>query len=174
MGLPFMPVRGILNTDYLKIRKDFRVIENPYDPEEKIIVVPAIKPDVVIFHAYKADAEGSILADITQNNRLMAQAAARAVLVTFEEIEGGPLDTAGGMFIPSRHVTAAVHMPGGAHPTSCPGYYSVDKKQMRTYIESSADPAAFDRYLQNYILGQSEKEYLESTGITFQGGSLSE
>ena len=84
-GIPFMPVRGLLGTDYLKVRPDFKVISNPFQEEEEIVLVPAIRPDVLIFHAYQADTEGNVVASGLQNNRLLAQAA-RKVIVTVEEV----------------------------------------------------------------------------------------
>ena len=58
MNVPFVPVRGLLGTDYLKVRPDFRVLPNPYDPKEPIVIVPAVAPDVAVFHGFKGDRHG--------------------------------------------------------------------------------------------------------------------
>lgn len=42
MGIPFIPVRGLIGTDYMNIRPDFKQITNPYDEQEQIVIVPAI------------------------------------------------------------------------------------------------------------------------------------
>src|SRR6266478_3404961 len=61
MNVPFAPVRGLLGTDYMKIRPDFLRMANPYDPEEEIALVPALTPDVAVFHGFRADLERFIL-----------------------------------------------------------------------------------------------------------------
>ena len=48
MNVPFVPVRGLLGTDYMKVRPDFRAVPNPYDPREEIALVPSIAPDVAV------------------------------------------------------------------------------------------------------------------------------
>ena len=52
-GVPFMPLRGLIGSDLLGARPDWQVIDNPLadgggDP---IVVLPALKPDVALFHA---------------------------------------------------------------------------------------------------------------------------
>src|SRR3954469_8934214 len=45
-GIPFMPLRGLIGSDILKHRPDWRVIDNPFDNDDPIVLLPAIKPDV--------------------------------------------------------------------------------------------------------------------------------
>ena len=59
-GLPFMPLRGILETDVLANRPDWKVIDNPFEAGDRIVVLPAILPDVALFHAPLADREGNV------------------------------------------------------------------------------------------------------------------
>jgi glutaconate CoA-transferase subunit A len=146
-----MPVRGIVGSDYLRVRPDFKILTNPYGSDE-IVVVPAIVPDVAVFHAFRADRTGNILADRNQDNWLLAQAA-RIVIVTVEElVDDGNLVT--GSFDPvisAIHITAIVHATGGAHPTGCPGYYHSSQTHLREYLASARDDASFAAYLDRYV-----------------------
>src|SRR5258708_34980507 len=53
-GVPFMPLRGLLGTDVLRNRPDWKVVDNPFedtsDGSDPIVLLPAIKPDVALFH----------------------------------------------------------------------------------------------------------------------------
>ncbi len=61
-SVPFMPLRGIIGSDLLKFRNDWKVIENPMKNSgkegEEIILLPAVQLDVLVFHATKADKNG--------------------------------------------------------------------------------------------------------------------
>src|SRR5262249_35225674 len=57
-GVPFMPLRGIVGSDVLKYRPDWRVIDNPFGTDDPIVLLPAIKPDVALIHAPMADRAG--------------------------------------------------------------------------------------------------------------------
>src|SRR5207247_3927787 len=54
-GVPFMPLRGLLGTDVLKNRPDWKVMDNPFGNDDPIVLLPAVKPDVALFHAPMAD-----------------------------------------------------------------------------------------------------------------------
>ncbi|MFC5703903.1 CoA transferase subunit A [Cohnella faecalis] len=150
-GIPFMPVRGLIGTDYMNVRDDFRAITNPFDEKETIAVVPALRPDVAVFHAFQADVDGNVLASSSQNNRLLAQAAKRTI-VTVEEVVGrGELSLGSGSFIPSLYLSAVVHAPNGAYPTGCPGYYAQDAAYVRDYAAASKSEQAFESYLSKMV-----------------------
>src|SRR5580693_4016871 len=59
-GVPFMPLRGILGSDILAHRPDWRVMDNPYGENDPIVLLPAIHPDVVLIHAPMADRAGNV------------------------------------------------------------------------------------------------------------------
>ena len=77
-GIPFMPLRGILGSDLLRVRPDWRVIDNPYGERDPIVLVPAIRPDVALFHARWADAQGNVWVGVRRELMTMAHAAARS------------------------------------------------------------------------------------------------
>jgi glutaconate CoA-transferase subunit A len=168
MNVPFVPVRGLLGTDYMTVRPDFRAVPNPYDPREQIVIVPAVAPDVAVFHGWKGDRHGNVLTSGVLDAKLIAQASRRAV-ATVEEIVDGDLthEPHTGVLVPGIHVSAVVHAPRGAHPTSCEGRYPVDDAHVRDYVEAAQDDDTFTKWLERYVLGVPDHAaYLERVGLT--------
>src|SRR5579875_1890970 len=85
MGIPFIPVRGLIGTDYLRVRPDFKVVPNPYGVEND--------RDIGFFHGDKADRDGNVLVDPAQNCALLAQAATVAIATVEEIVDENLLDT---------------------------------------------------------------------------------
>jgi glutaconate CoA-transferase, subunit A len=152
MGVPFIPVRGLIGTDYMKIRSDFKVIRNPYDAEEELVIVPSISPETAIFHAYKADMKGNVVAHASQNNRLLAQASQQTLVTVEEIVSEDELRLVQGTFIPAEFLSAIVLVPFGAHPTGCPGHYGVDSKHIRTYVTAAQSETSFSEYVKQFII----------------------
>src|SRR5262245_36809487 len=59
-GVPFAPLRGLIGSDILNVRPDWKVIDNPFGNDDPIVLLPAIKPDVALFHAPMADRNGNV------------------------------------------------------------------------------------------------------------------
>jgi glutaconate CoA-transferase, subunit A len=152
MGVPFLPVRGILSSAYLTVNPRFRVIPDPFSGEN-LVVVRALAPDVTLVHAAQGDSQGNILIPRVSDWRL-AITGARRVIATVEERVDGPLtDQPDWQLVPSIWLTALVHCPGGAAPTGYPGYYPQDAAHLALYLKSSKDAATFGDYLQDYVFG---------------------
>lgn len=149
MGLPFLPVRGLIGTDYLRIRPDFQIIKNPYGDDE-LVAIPAIKPDLLLMHAYKADRSGNVLTDKRESDPLLARAAEH-VIATAEEIVPALEPEADKVIIPGIYIDAVVHLPGGAKPTACPGYYEIQDEEIRRYLQAARTPETFARYLEEFL-----------------------
>ena len=90
-AVPFATLRGLIGSDVLRHRSDWRVIQNPLvDEPDPIVVLPAIHPDVAIFHAPMADRDGNVW--IGRRRELAAMAyASRATYVTVERLVDGSL-----------------------------------------------------------------------------------
>jgi glutaconate CoA-transferase subunit A len=151
-GVPFMPIRGLIGSDLMQVRPDWRVIANPFADDDPIVVVPAITPDVALFHAPEADAEGNVR--IGRQTELMAMAqASRACLVTVERIvEGSFFDdeatTAG--VVPALYVSAIALAPRGAWPLSLPGEYAADDGEIARYAAAARSDRGFAAYLETF------------------------
>lgn len=153
-GIPFMPIRGVLGSDLIEYRPDWRVIDNPFAENDPILLAPAIRPDVALFHAAKADREGNVWIGVRRELMLMAHAA-KVTLVTVEEIcERNLLDddlSAAGT-IPALYVSAIANAPMGARPLGLRGRYGPDADHIRVYAEQAASEDGFRRYLEENAL----------------------
>src|SRR5580698_6848309 len=125
-GVPFMPLRGLIGSDVLAHRADWKVVDNPFGNNDPIVLLPALKPDVVLFHAPMADRFGNVFIG-TQRELVTMAHAARKTVVTVEKIYDGdllrnPLFAAG--TLPGFYVEAVAVAPRGAWPLPLPDYYA--------------------------------------------------
>jgi glutaconate CoA-transferase subunit A len=164
-GVPFLPYRGPFGSDYLKQRPDFyKEIVCPFTGEE-MTAVPAIKPDVAIIHAQRADPAGNIQIEGTAGSDLELAKAAKRVIVSVEEVvptevlRENPYKTK----IPRIYVDMVIEQPFGAHPCSLVPSYVGDPWHMMTYMDMAVKPDTFKSYLEQYVM-TSEDEYLEAVG----------
>ncbi len=148
-GVPFIPLRGVLGSDLVKNRPDWRVIDNPLaDGGDPILLAPAIKPDIALFHAARADRHGNVWIGVRREMMLMAHAA-RSTLVTVERIEDTDYLADERMApgtIPSFYITALAVAPNGAHPIGLPGAYPADASALTGYVQAAQSQEGFDRW----------------------------
>ena len=93
-GVPFMPLRGLLGTDVLKNRPDWKVIDNPFedgaDESTRSCCCRRSSPDVALFHAPLADRDGNVW--VGRQRELVTMAHARGTtVVTVEKLHDGNL-----------------------------------------------------------------------------------
>lgn len=153
-GLPFMPLRGMLETDLLKQRSDWKVIDNPFsDRKDPIVLLPAIYPDLAVFHAPYADRDGNVF--IGRRRELLAMAhASKKSLVTVEEIRDiNLLETEEGAAgtLPAAYVGGIAKAPRGAWPLNLWDIYEVDEAHIAQYSEMARSQEGFDLYLDMYV-----------------------
>lgn len=173
MGVPFITTLSGFGTDIVEKwgfsqdmrakdpklpNKKLEIIENPFGnwgTATKVILVPAINPDITIIHVQKADKygtcriEGLNFADVDQVK------AAKNVIVTCEEIvdteqlrekpEHNP--------IPFIHVDAVVHVPFGAYPSACHNCYDYDPMYLRQLSHFAKDDKLYKEYLAKFVYG---------------------
>jgi glutaconate CoA-transferase, subunit A len=152
-GIPFMPLRGIIGSDLLAHRSEWRTIDNPFGNNDPIVLLPAIKPDVALFHAPLADKEGNVWIGRQRDLVTLAHASAKTV-VTVEEIVGenlldDPLRAAG--TLPGFYVDAIALAPRGAWPLSLPDHYGSDVAHLGEYARLAATAEGFAQYLGKYV-----------------------
>ena len=153
-GQPFAPLRGLIGTDLLRHRSDYRVIDNPFAPSapgDPIVVVPAINADVALMHAARADAEGNVWVG-RDRDRVLAAHAAERVLVTVEaRVSGSFFDdeaTAAGV-IPAHLIDAISLVPGGCWPMSVDGHTDLDA--VRRYQQAARSDEGFAEWLRSEV-----------------------
>ena len=157
-GVPFMPLRGLIGSDVLAHRPDWKTIDNPFGQDcsngaDPIVLLPALKPDVALFHAPMADRAGNVF--IGTQRELVAMAhAAQKTIVTVEKMHDGdlirdPLLAAG--TLPGFYVEAIAIEPRGAWPLPLPDRYGTDAAHMAEYARLAATPEGFAQYLERYV-----------------------
>jgi glutaconate CoA-transferase subunit A len=152
-GVPFMPLRGLIGSDVLAHRSDWKVFDNPFGNDDPIVLLPALKPDVVLFHAAFADRFGNVFIGTQRELVAMAHAAHKTV-VTVEKIHEGDLlrdsSLAAGT-LPGFYVEAVAVEPRGSWPLPLPDHYGIDPAHMAEYAKLAATPEGFAQYLDRYV-----------------------
>jgi glutaconate CoA-transferase, subunit A len=145
-GLPFALLRGYPSSDLATRTASIRPVTCPFTGEV-LAAVPALRPDVTVVHAQRADRSGAVqMWGITGVNK-EAALAARQCLVTVEEIVEELEPVPGAVVLPSWAVTAVAAVPGGARPSYAQGYYDRDNDAYRAWDAVSRDREAFGRWL---------------------------
>ncbi len=166
-GMPFMPTQIGLGTDVIKVNKELKVIDSPYDDKEWV-AMPALKLDVALIHADRADVRG--VCQIKGPDMYMDEQMARAAEKTFVSVDEivetdyfAQGDESRYVFWERSMTTGVVHIPGGAHPTSCTPLYGFDVPHTKEY-NASAKEGGFEAYAEKFINGKTEEEYQELVG----------
>ena len=154
-GSPFLPMRGLIGTDVLRYRTDWRVIDNPFaDDPDPIVLIPAIKPDIAIFHAPVADRFGNVW--IGRRRELAAMAyASTNTLVTVERIVEESLllsETTAAGTLPAIYVTSIAEAPKGAWPYGLWGEYPTDTAEILRYARAARTAEGFEGYMQTGLM----------------------
>jgi len=169
MGVPFLPIRSMLGSDVLKQRPEPREIECPFT-KEKLLLVPALNPDVALIHVQRCDAYGNAQIDGLQFMDIDLAMAANSVILTTErivsndQIRRAPDQTK----IPFFCVDAVVEVPFGSAPHECYGLYEPMMGHMESYVaQVNAEPdKGMREYLEHYVYGpKSWSEFLTLIGM---------
>lgn len=156
-GIPFMPLRGILGSDLVKHRPDWQVIDNPMaSGPDPILIVPAITPDVALFHAPRADRHGNVWIGVRRELMLMAHAA-RETLVTVEQVDDTDFladDAMAAGTIPALYISAISVVPQGAQPVGLPGVYAPDTEALSAYTQAARTAEGFDAWAAEAIFSK--------------------
>lgn len=149
-GLPFMALRGLIGSDVLRYRPDWRVIDNPFaDGGDPVVLIPAIQPDIAIFHCAMADRAGNVW--IGRRRELAAMAyAAKRVIVTVERVIEGRLfenETIAAGTLPALYVDAIGLAPQGTLPYGLWGEYAADSAEILRYAAAAKTPEGFAAYM---------------------------
>jgi len=152
-GVPFMPLRGLIGSDVLAHRPDWKIVDNPFGDDDPIVLLPALRPGVALFHAPMADRAGNVFIGTQRELVTMAHAAPKTI-VTVEKIHDGdllsdPLLAAGPL--PGFYVEAVAVEPRGAWPLPLPDHYAIDAAHMAEYARLAVTPEGFAEYLNHHV-----------------------
>ncbi|HWM81157.1 MAG TPA: CoA-transferase [Pseudolabrys sp.] len=152
-GVPFMPLRGLIGSDIMAVRPDWKVIDNPYVDDDPIVLLPAIVPDVALIHAPMADRDGNVWIGRQRELATMAHAA-RATIATVERIVdqnllADPVLAAG--TLPGFYVDRVAAAPNGCWPLPLPDHYPADIAHLADYARMAKTAEGFAAYLEQYV-----------------------
>ncbi|MXP65792.1 CoA synthetase [Roseomonas sp. M0104] len=157
-GVPFMPLRGIIGSDILAHRPDWRVIDNPFAPPgtDPIVLLPALSPDFALFHAVLADRDGNVWLGRRRECATIAHAAKRT-LVTVERLHEGNLledERLAPGTISATYIDAVAIAERGAHPVALLDEYGFDADSVAAYARAARTQEGFDLWLDEHVFGR--------------------
>jgi glutaconate CoA-transferase subunit A len=158
-GLPCAIFRGYIGADLPKVNPTIKHIECPFTGE-KLAAIPAIRPDVAVIHAQKADRAGNVYLEGIVGVQKQAVLAAKRSLVTVEEVvEDFGSRSLNATILPSWTVTAIAHVPGGAHPSYAHGYYTRDNAYYKAWDAIARDRDDFLSWMKANVLDKGPEVF---------------
>ena len=156
-GVPFMPLRGLIGSDLLAQRPDWKVIDNPFGNHDPIVLLPAIVPDVALFHAPMADRDGNVWIGRDRELAMMAHAAQQDRRDRWSSIHDGnlfddPVLAAGALG--GFYLDAVAVEPNGAWPLGLADHYAADTAHLAEYARLAATADGFAAYLDRHVHAQ--------------------
>lgn len=149
-GLPFAVLRGYRGTDLPRHTSTIRAISCPFTGEQ-LTAVPALRLDVAVVHAQRADRRGNVQISGIPGVQKEAVLAARRALVTVEEIVDELEPRPQSIVLPNWVISRVAEVPGGARPSYAHGYYERDNAGYRAWDAISRDREAFAAWLREQI-----------------------
>lgn len=162
-GLPCAIFRGYAGSDLVGKHPHIRFVECPFTGEQ-LAAVPALRPDVGIVHAQRADRAGNVLIEgIVGVQKEVVLASTRAIVTVEEIVDELRPPSPNSVVLPSWTITAIVAAPGGAHPSYAHGYYGRDNAFYRAWDGIARDRETFLGWMREHVLDTaSESEVTDS------------
>ena len=159
-GVPFVPMRGLLGSDVLARRPDWKVIDNPFAAEgqaDPIALIPALPLDVCMFHVPLADRDGNVWIGRRRELASMAYAARRTLVTAEKIVEHSLLDdeTVSAGVLPALYVEAVAHAPAGTAPYGLWAFIEPDAKGIADYARAARTQEGFERWLDERLAAQA-------------------
>jgi glutaconate CoA-transferase, subunit A len=162
-GLPFAVMRGYVGSDLPKHNKQIKTVECPFTGEV-LAATSALRPDVSILHAQKADRKCNVLIYGIIGIQKEAALAAKKVIVTVEEIVDDLDAPLNACVLPSWVVNCVCVVPGGAHPSYAHGYYKRDNAFCIAWDGISRERETFRAWMERHVMGTADfAEYRRSS-----------
>jgi glutaconate CoA-transferase subunit A len=151
-GLPCAVFRGYIGVDLPKVNANIKRVTCPFTGEE-LAAVPALRPDVAVIHAQRADRAGNIMLEGIVGVQKEAVLAARRSIVTVEEIvdDFGPRSF-NAVILPGWTVGAIAQVPGGAYPSYAQGYYTRDNAFYIAWDKIARERDSFLAWMKTNVL----------------------
>ena len=153
-GVPFMPLRGVIGSDILRNRPDWKVMDNPFaDGGDPIVLLPARQPDFAVFHAAMADGEGNVWVGRRRECATIAHAS-RRTLVTVERVVDGSLledERLAPGTVSATYIDAVAVAKHGARPAALLDEYAFDAAFVAEYARAAKTAAGFAAWCEQHV-----------------------
>ena len=164
-GVPFMPLRGLIGSDILANRPDWKVVPNPFSEhgEDPIVLLPAKQPDFATFHAAMADSAGNVWLGRRRECATIAHAAKRALVTVERVVEGNFLEDerlASGA-ISATYIDAIAIAERGAHPVALLDEYPFDAAYVAAYARAAKTEEGFRAWLDREVFATAAQAAAE-------------
>ncbi len=154
-GLPFAALRAYAGTDLPGVNADIRSVTCPFTGEV-LAAVPALRPDVAIVHAQRADRDGNVLIEgIVGVQKEAVLASARAVVTVEEVVDDLSPASPNAVVLPGWVVDAVAVAPGGAAPSYAHGYYARDNAFYKDWDAIARDRDHFEAWIRAHVIDRS-------------------
>lgn len=158
-NLPFAVLRGYVGADLAKVNPNIRSVTCPFTGEV-LAAVPAVRPDVTVIHALRADRAGNVLIEgILGVQKEAVLAARRAVVVVEEIVDDLKRPGFNAVVLPHWTIDTIVCMPGGAYPSYAQGYYRRDNAYYTQWDAIARDRASFQAWIKANVFDTTAEAY---------------
>lgn len=169
MGVPFIPVRSMMGSDLTGRVDGPKEMDCPFTGE-KLLLVPALNPDVALIHVQRCDPYGNAQMDgLPFMDADIAMAANRVILTTERIVSNSQIRRAPDRTkIPFITVDAVVEAPYGCAPHECYGVYEPFLPNLDAYAAQTGGDAeaGVKEYLERYVYQPKDwVAYLDLLGM---------
>ncbi|MTI43504.1 glutaconate CoA-transferase subunit A [Roseibium hamelinense] len=171
-GLPCAVFRGYRGAELTRVNPNIKFITCPFTGEE-LAAVPALRPDVAVIHALKANRNGDVFMEGITGVQKEAVLAAKRSIVTVEEIvddfEGVSPNA---IILPSWTITSVAEVKGGAHPSYTQGYYGRDNAFYIAWDDIASDRERFRAWMDEHVMEAGPEVFASRVaGLMQKGGT---
>jgi len=161
-GLPCAVFRGYVGVDLPKVNPNIKRVTCPFTGEQ-LAAIPAIRPDVAVIHAQRADRQGNVMIEGVLGVQKEAVLASKRSVVTVEEIvDELPLDRSlNAVLLPHWTVGHVVEVPGGAFPSYAQGYYPRNNAYYKQWDEIARERDTFLVWMKTNVLEQGPEAFAQ-------------
>lgn len=154
LGAPYIPTRTLLRSDIPRANGTFKEATSPWDGS-KVLLVPALVPDVTIIACQRADADGNAQQWGPWGVSQEAALAAKTVIVLADEIVDRAVIASdpNRTICPGLKVAAVVQVPGACHPSPLQGRYARDHEFFHEYHRATREVRGFDEWIAEWVTG---------------------
>ncbi len=151
-GLPFAVLRGYQGTSLPDVNPRISSVTCPFTGEQ-LAAVPALRPDVGIVHAQRADRDGNVLVEgIIGVQKEVVLASATSVVTVEEIVDDLDVASMNACVLPGWAIDVIAVAPNGAHPSYTHGYYDRDNAFYQAWDEVSSDRERFLAWMDAHVM----------------------